>query len=61
MEETSATGPEPVDSLEDDNNSDHDSKNNQNLESVLEDNLKSVGEAIQHMPLDAEMQEVCAW
>eukprot|EP00890_Picochlorum_soloecismus_P005147 jgi/Picsp_1/5633/NSC_02992-R1_ribosomal rna large subunit methyltransferase f len=58
MEETSATGPEPVDSLEDDNNSDHDSKNNQNLESVLEENLKSVGEAIQHMPLDAEMQEM---
>lgn len=58
MEETDAPGREPVDSREEKDDSDHDSKTDQKLENVLEENLMSVGEAIQHMPLDSEMQEV---
>lgn len=58
MEETQATGQERERKMEYDNNSDRDSKSDQNLKNVLEESLKSVNAAIQHMPLDSEMQEV---
>jgi hypothetical protein len=45
-------------SLENADNSDRDSQNDRNLRNALEESLKSVNAAIQHMPLDSEMQEV---